>query len=39
MMSTCSPAPDFNFSGGKSLGMPIFLHSLRMLVETVMGSS
>ena len=39
MMSTCSPLPALSLRGGKSVGICSFLHSLMMLVETVMGSS
>lgn len=38
-MRTCSPHPPLSLRGGKSAGIWSFLHSLIILVETVIGSS
>lgn len=39
MIKTCSPHPPLSFKGGNSQGICNFLHSLRILVDTVIGSS
>jgi hypothetical protein len=36
---TASPCPCFSLAGANSLGMPIFLSSWRMFVDTALGSS
>lgn len=37
--TTCSPQPALSLRGGKSHWIPTFLHSLIIVVDTVMGSS